>query len=106
MATQKETINVKMDRDARNGGGMMRLETASHAVQSVGKEYIAAQSPQSSVVDLVRNLPSMNVATENTSGVTGSATGSAEIRGLTDSDMTIMVNGGPVSRLWLRKRSH
>ncbi|WP_456306001.1 TonB-dependent receptor [Komagataeibacter rhaeticus] len=98
MATQKETINVKMDRDARNGGGgMMRLETASHAVQSVGKEYIAAQSPQSSVVDLVRNLPSMNVATENTSGVTGSATGSAEIRGLTDSDMTIMVNGGPVA---------
>lgn len=92
-----ESVDVQGSLSHAPGGGMMKNETAPYTVQSVGRQFIDMKAPQNSVVDLVRNLPSMNVATENTSGVTGAATGTAEIRGLTDADMTILVNGGPTA---------
>ncbi|GBQ87906.1 TonB-dependent receptor [Acetobacter nitrogenifigens DSM 23921 = NBRC 105050] len=95
---QHEDISVSGSRNPLDGGGgMMRAETASHSVQTVGRQYIEMRAPQSSVADLVRNVPSMNVATNNTSGITGGATGGAEIRSLTDADMTITMNGGPAT---------
>ncbi|WP_227672329.1 TonB-dependent receptor [Komagataeibacter sp. FXV3] len=76
---------------------MMRLQTAPHGVQTVGRQYIEMRSPQAAVVDLIRNVPSMNVATNNTSGITGGVTGAAEIRSLTDADQTTTINGGPAT---------
>ncbi|PHY93894.1 TonB-dependent receptor [Acetobacter pomorum] len=86
-----EEISVGSSRRKRNGGGgMMRLETAPHAVQTVTKEYIDMRSPVSTALDLVKNLPSVNVTTPDTSGMQG---GQVQTRGLTDRDMAIMVDG-------------
>ncbi len=58
LAHGEEEISVASRRQALNGGGgMMRQETAPHAVQTVTKAYIAMRSPTSTALDLVKNLP-------------------------------------------------
>nr|WP_282758516.1 TonB-dependent receptor plug domain-containing protein [Komagataeibacter saccharivorans] len=90
-----EVINVARSRQANDGGGgMMRLETAPHAVQTVGKQFIDMRSPTSTALDLVKNLPSMNVTTPDSSGMEG---GQIQTRGLTDLDMGLMVDGAPAA---------
>ncbi|WP_239021105.1 TonB-dependent receptor [Novacetimonas hansenii] len=90
-----EVIHVSRARDARDGGGgMMRLETAPHAVQTVGKQYIEMRSPTSTGLDLVKNLPSLNVTTPDSSGMEG---GQIQVRGLTDLDMGLMLDGAPAA---------
>ncbi|ARW17593.1 TonB-dependent receptor [Komagataeibacter europaeus] len=90
-----EMIRVASSRQARDGGGgMMRLETAPHAVQTVGKQFIDMRSPTSTALDLVKNLPSMNVTTPDSSGMEG---GQIQTRGLTDLDMGLMVDGAPAA---------
>ena len=90
-----EVIHVSRARDAQDGGGgMMRLETAPHAVQTVGKQYIEMRSPTSTGLDLVKNLPSLNVTTPDSSGMEG---GQIQVRGLTDLDMGLMLDGAPAA---------
>ncbi|WP_086552878.1 TonB-dependent receptor [Acetobacter orientalis] len=87
-----EELDVAVNR--AGGGGMMRHETAPHAVQTVTKRFIAMQSPTSTALDLVKNLPSVSVSTNDSSGILG---GTLNIRSLTDSDMGILLNGVPVA---------
>lgn len=88
-----EQIRVASSREARDGGGgMMRQETAPHAVQTIGKQFIEMRSPTSTALDLVKNLPSMNVTTPDPSGMEG---GQIQTRGLTDLDMGQMLDGAP-----------
>lgn len=90
-----EEISVASNRTARSGGGgMMRQEVAPHAVQTVTKAYINMRSPTSTPLDLVKNLPSLNVMTPDASGMQG---GSIQSRGLTDLDMALMVDGAPAA---------
>ncbi|GCE84341.1 TonB-dependent receptor [Komagataeibacter diospyri] len=90
-----ETIRVASSRQARDGGGgMMRLETAPHAVQTIGKQFIEMRNPTSTALDLVKNLPSMNVTTPDPSGMEG---GQIQTRGLTDLDMGLMLDGAPAA---------
>lgn len=92
-----EHITVQFSRRSRNGGGgMIRQETAPHSVQTVTKEYIATRSPTSTPLDLVQMLPSMNVTPSDTSGMKG---GAIAIRGLTDADMGLMLNGAPTTNV-------
>ncbi|MCP1242205.1 TonB-dependent receptor [Acetobacter lambici] len=94
-ASGAEEISVASNRTARSGGGgMMRQEVAPHAVQTVTKAYINMRSPTSTPLDLVKNLPSMNVMTPDASGMQG---GSIQSRGLTDLDMALMVDGAPAA---------
>lgn len=90
-----EEISVASNRTARSGGGgMMRQEVAPHAVQTVTKDYINMRSPTSTALDLVKNLPSLNIMTPDASGMQG---GSIQSRGLTDLDMALMVDGAPAA---------
>lgn len=94
-SSSAEEISVASNRTARSGGGgMMRLEVAPHAVQTVTKDYINMRSPTSTPLDLVKNLPSLNVMTPDASGMQG---GSIQSRGLTDLDMGLMVDGAPAA---------
>lgn len=74
------------------GGGMMRVETAPYAIQTVSKAYIEAKSPTSTALDLIKNLPSVSISTTDTSGLQG---GQIQNRGLTDSDMGLLLDGAP-----------
>ena len=94
-AAGAEEISVASNRTARSGGGgMMRLEVAPHAVQTITKDYINMRSPTSTPLDLVKNLPSLNIMTPDASGMQG---GSIQSRGLTDLDMALMVDGAPAA---------
>lgn len=94
-AKGEEDILVGSHRQALNGGGgMMRLETAPHAVQTVTKAYINMRSPTSTALDLVKNLPSLNIMAPDSSGMEG---GQIQSRGLTDLDMALMVDGAPAA---------
>ena len=94
-AAASEDISVTSSRQALNGGGgMMRLETAPHAVQTVAKEYIDMRAPTSTALDLIKNLPSLSVSTPDTAGMQG---GMIQVRGLTDLDMGLMVDGAPAA---------
>ncbi|MFS3134130.1 TonB-dependent receptor [Gluconacetobacter sacchari] len=76
------------------GGGMMRHETAAHTIQSVSRAYIETQSPTSTALDLVRNLPSVNVSTPDPGGIQG---GSITSRGMSENDIGLVINGAPVA---------
>ncbi|GAN99963.1 TonB-dependent receptor [Komagataeibacter xylinus NBRC 13693] len=89
-----ESISVTAQRNSAPGGGMMRRETAAHAVQTVTQDYIAMQSPTSAPLDLIRNLPSVNVSSSDPSGIDGGAISS---RGLNDNDIGVLINGMPIS---------
>ncbi|MDL2172540.1 MULTISPECIES: TonB-dependent receptor [Asaia] len=94
-AAQEEAISVTSSRRALNGGGgMMRHETASHSIQTVTRQYIDMQSPASTALDMVKNLPSVVVSTVDSSGILG---GQINSRSLTDSDMGILLDGVPVA---------
>ncbi|MBB3173921.1 hypothetical protein FHR90_001753 [Endobacter medicaginis] len=87
--------NIVVTGARRNaGGGMMRVETAPHAVQTVTRAYIDIRSPTSSPLDLIRNLPSVSVSTPDPAGIQG---GAIQSRGLTDGDMGLLVDGAPAS---------
>ncbi|EHH68021.1 TonB-dependent receptor [Gluconobacter morbifer] len=90
-----ETVSVRSSRTALNGGGgMMRIETAPRTVQTIGKQFIDMRSPTSTALDLVQNLPSLNVTTPDSSGMEG---GQIQSRGLTDLDMGLMMDGAPAA---------
>ncbi|WP_051626110.1 TonB-dependent receptor [Kozakia baliensis] len=90
-----ETISVVTTRQALNGGGgMMRIETAPRTVQTVDKQYIAMRSPTSTALDLIQNLPSVNIMTPDSYGMQG---GQIQTRGLTDLDMGLMLDGAPAA---------
>ena len=85
-----EEISVGSSRRQRSGGGgMMRVETAPHSVQTVTKEYIETRSPVSTALDLVQMMPSMSITSPDTSGMQG---GQVQSRGFTDRDMGIMLD--------------
>lgn len=94
-AKTSEDVTVQVSRHAREGGGgMMRVETAPHNVQTISKAYINMQSPTSTVLDLVKLSPSLNAVSPDSSGMQG---GAIEIRSLTDLDMGLMLNGAPTT---------
>ncbi|QEH96995.1 TonB-dependent receptor [Gluconobacter thailandicus] len=93
-ARAEEAINVRGSHRQAPGGGMMRVETAARSIQTVTQDYIATQSPTASPLDLIRNLPSVNITTYDPSGNEGSFISS---RGLYDNDIGLLINGMPVA---------
>ncbi|WP_373318250.1 TonB-dependent receptor [Ameyamaea chiangmaiensis] len=92
---QPEAISVTTSRRALNGGGgMMRIETAPRATQTVDKQYIEMRSPTSNALDLIQTLPSVNVSQPDAYGMEG---GQIQTRGLTDLDMGLMLDGAPAA---------
>ncbi|GBQ83225.1 TonB-dependent receptor [Acetobacter malorum DSM 14337] len=94
-ASGGEQLTVAVSRSGKGrGGGMMRVETAPHAIQTVTKSYIEMKSPTNTALDLIKNLPSVSVSTSDSSGMQG---GSIQSRSLTDEDMALMLDGAPAA---------
>lgn len=94
-SSKDEVVSVSTTRHANSrGGGMMRVETAPYGIQTISKQFIEARSPTSTALDLIKNLPSVNVSTPDTSGMQG---GSIQSRSLTDADMALMMDGAPAA---------
>ncbi|WP_084366802.1 TonB-dependent receptor [Neokomagataea thailandica] len=92
-AGDAEHVTVSMSRQSHSrGGGMMRVETAPYAVQTVTKAFIATKSPTSTALNLIQNLPSVSVSSPDTSGMQG---GAIQSRSLTDADMALMLDNAP-----------
>ncbi|WP_026397134.1 TonB-dependent receptor [Acetobacter nitrogenifigens] len=95
LAKGSESVNVSVSRHAREvGGGMMRVETSASNVQTVSKQYIDMISPTATILDIAKNTPSMNISVADTSGMQG---GNIQSRGLTDSDIGLLLNGAPAT---------
>ena len=52
-ATSDESVSVSAHHS--RGGGMMRVETAPYAVQTVTKQYIEMKSPTGTALDYIQN---------------------------------------------------
>lgn len=92
-AGDEEHVTVSMSRQSHSrGGGMMRVETAPYAVQTISKAFIAAKSPTSTALNLIQTLPSVSVSSPDTSGMQG---GAIQSRSLTDADMALMLDDAP-----------
>ncbi|NHN89304.1 TonB-dependent receptor plug domain-containing protein [Acetobacter sp. LMG 1627] len=95
VSAKTETVMVKASPNRRNGGGgMIRLETAPHAVQTVTKQFIEMRSPTSTALDLIQNLPSVSVSRPDSAGMQG---GMIQTRGLTDLDMGLLIDNAPAA---------
>lgn len=93
-ASDSESLDIRGNRRNAPGGGMMRVERQARSTQSVTSSYIEMQSPTSAPLDLIANLPSVNVSSSDPSGIDGSAISS---RGLNDVDIGFLLNGMPIA---------
>lgn len=89
-----ESIYVLGSHRGELGGGMMRHETEARSLQTITQAYIGMQSPMSSPLDLISNLPSVNVSNADPTGI---SEGRINSRGLTSSDMGFVLNGLPIA---------
>ena len=94
VSSSSESLDIRGNRRNAPGGGMMRVERQARATQSVTSSYIAMQSPTSAPLDLISNLPSVNVSSSDPSGIDGSSISS---RGLNDVDIGFLLNGMPIA---------
>ena len=95
-ATAAETVTVtgRSMRTRSPGGGLMRVETAPKAVQTITRDFIAKQSPTSDAQSLLRMLPSTNVTDVDPYGL---YSGSSRVRGLDTSEVGWLLDGAPLN---------
>lgn len=93
-SSESESLDIRGSRRNAPRGGMMRVEHDARATQSVTSTYIGMQSPTSAPLDLIANLPSVNVSSSDPSGIDGSSITS---RGLNDVDIGFLLNGMPIA---------
>lgn len=67
------------------GGGLMPRQTAPYARNTITRDYIAAQSPTTNVLNLVRNTPGVVVATADPTGATDRM--SVSMRGMNQNEI-------------------
>ena len=82
--------------DTSPGGGLLQVETAPKAVQTVGRDFIAKQSPTANAQQLLEMLPSANVSSQDPSGM---MPGQSYIRGLDSSETAWIMEGTPLNDL-------
>ncbi|AOX20745.1 TonB-dependent receptor [Kozakia baliensis] len=94
--SQPEEISVS-GRSARTrspGGGLMRVETAPKAIQSVTRDFIAKQAPSANVQQLMAMMPSVNVSQQDPFGL---YSGQMNVRGFDQSEVGFLLDGAPLN---------
>jgi iron complex outermembrane recepter protein len=76
------------------GGGLMSLQTAPKAVSTITRDAIAQAAPGATFVQMVDSIPGVVAATDD---VTGLNDGNYSIRGYTNDEIGVTVNGAPVN---------
>lgn len=93
-AAESVTVTGRSARDRSPGGGLMRIETAPKAVQTITRDFIAKQSPTANGQQLLRMLPSANSSDADAFGL---ESGQVRIRGLDSSEVGWLLDGAPLN---------
>ncbi|WP_342627052.1 TonB-dependent receptor [Nguyenibacter vanlangensis] len=91
---EEVSVTGRTARTRAPGGGLMRVETATKAVQTITRDFIAKQSPTTNIQQLLRMLPSANVQDQDSYGLFSGAT---EVRGLDQTNIGWTLDGMPLS---------
>ena len=93
-ASESVTVTGRSARDRSPGGGLLKVETAPKAVQTISRDFIAKQAPTDNGEQLLRLLPSANVSEQDPYGLAG---GNVKIRGLDSSETGWLLDGAPLN---------
>ena len=93
-AAESVTVTGRSARTLSPGGGLMRVETAPKAVQTITRDFIAKQSPTTNAQQLLRMLPSTNVSDADPFGL---FSGASRVRGLDTSEVGTLLDGMPLN---------
>lgn len=88
------TVTGRSVRTTSPGGGLMRVETAPKAIQTITRDFIAKQSPTSDAQSLLRSLPSTNVTDVDPYGL---YSGTSRVRGLDTTEVGWLLDGAPLN---------
>lgn len=92
--TETVTVTGRSARTTSPGAGLMRIETAPKAVQTITRDFIAKQSPTTNAQQLLRMLPSTNVSDVDPYGL---YSGASRVRGLDTSEQGYLLDGAPLN---------
>ena len=92
--SESVTVTGRSARDRSPGGGLLKVETAPKAVQTISRDFIAKQAPTDNGEQLLRLLPSANVSEQDPYGLAG---GNVKIRGLDSSEIGWLLDGAPLN---------
>ncbi len=87
-----ESVLVRAAGRQAAGGGLLEAHHEAKNVESVSRAYIDTQSPTQNVVNLLAQMPSVNVTPQDATGIVSSG---LMIRGLTISDIGYVTDGAP-----------
>jgi len=93
-AAESVTVTGRSARTTAPGAGLMKVETAPKAVQSITRDFIAKQSPTTNAQQLLRMLPSTNVTDADPYGL---FSGTSRVRGLDTSEVGYVLDGAPLN---------
>lgn len=95
-AKQAEEVAVtgRSSRSRTPGGGLLALETAPKAIQTVSREFIAKQSPTTNIQQLMMLMPSANVSNADPFGV---YSGMMTVRGMDQTQIGWLLDGMPLN---------
>lgn len=94
--TQPEEIAVtgRSSRTRQPGGGLLRVETAPKAVQTISHDFIAKLAPSVNLQQVIAMLPSTNVAQADPFGL---YTGQVNVRGFDTTEVGWLLDGAPLN---------
>ncbi len=92
--SESVTVTGRSSRTTSPGAGLMRVETAPKAVQTITRDFIAKQSPTTNAQQLLRMLPSTNVSDVDPYGL---YSGSSRVRGLDTAEQGYLLDGAPLN---------
>ncbi|MBS4074696.1 TonB-dependent receptor [Ameyamaea chiangmaiensis] len=95
-APEPEVVNVtgRTALTRSPGAGLMRVETAPKAVQTITRDFISKQSPTTNIQQILKMLPSANVLDQDSFGL---YSGSTYVRGLDQSNIGWTLDGMPLN---------
>jgi len=76
------------------GGGLMSVQTAPKAVSTISRDAIVKAAPGGTFVQMVDSIPGVDASTDD---VTGLNDGNYSIRGFTNDEIGVTVNGAPIN---------
>lgn len=88
------TVTGRSVRTTSPGAGLMRVETAPKAVETITRDFIAKQSPTTDAQSLLRSLPSTNVTDVDPYGL---YSGTSRVRGLDTTEVGYLLDGAPLN---------
>ncbi|AQS88583.1 TonB-dependent receptor [Neoasaia chiangmaiensis NBRC 101099] len=91
---EEVSVTGRSARTRQPGGGLMKIETAPKAVQSVTRDFIAKQVPSANVQQLIAMMPSVNVAQQDPYGL---QSGQVNVRGFDQSEIGWTLDGAPLN---------